>query len=156
LERLLLLQRRQDPGQPTGEHRLARAGRASEQQVVTAGSREFECTPSAFLTADIRKIERAPPRLAVADDVLRRLELSAEVRDRVRKMAHSDGLDPCQGSLGTRFVRTDDALQLGTPRALGDGKHTADTTQAPVERELATRSVLREAVARKLIRRRQE
>src|SRR6266550_410921 len=126
LERLLLLQRRQDSWQPAGEHRLARSRRASEQQVVTAGSCQLECTPSAFLAADIRKIEWPPPRLAVAHDVLRRLELSAEVRDRIGKVAHSDGLDACQGSLGTSLVRTDDALQLGTTRALGDGKDAAD------------------------------
>jgi hypothetical protein len=94
--------------------------------------------------------------LPLPHDVLRRLELSAQVRDRVRKMTHPDGLDACQRSLGARFVRTDDALELGTARALGDGKDAADTTQAPVERKLSAGRVLSETGAGELVRRRQE
>src|SRR5437867_12661078 len=72
LERLLFLQRRQDSWQPACEHRLARARRSSEQQVVTAGRRQLECTPSALLAADVGEIERTLPRLTVTDYVLRR------------------------------------------------------------------------------------
>src|SRR6266576_5509369 len=70
LERLLLLERRQDSRQPAGEHGLARAGWAAEQQVVTARGRQLECTASSFLAANVGEIEQPPPRLAVAYDVL--------------------------------------------------------------------------------------
>src|SRR5207247_4126227 len=113
LECLLLLERRQDPRQSPGEHRLSGARRPTEQQIVTAGRRQLECTPSTLLAADVGEIERAPTRLAVADDVLGRLELAAEIRDRVRKVAYTDGLDARQGGLRARLVRTDDPLELG-------------------------------------------
>jgi hypothetical protein len=151
LERVFLFEGRQDPRQPAGEHGLARAGWAAEQQVVTAGGRQLECTSPSFLAANVGKIERPPPRLAVAYDVLRRLELPAEIRDRIREVAHSDRLDSCQGGLGTRFVRTDDALQVGATRTLSDGKHAADTAQAPVKCKLSARRVFSETRARELV-----
>src|SRR5258705_13002250 len=128
LECLLLLERWQDPRQSPGEHRLARARRPSEQQVVTAGGRQLERASSTFLAADVGEIERAPTRLAVADDELGRLELAAEIRHRVREVTHTDGLDARQGGLRARLVRTDDALELGTARAFAYGEHTSDGT----------------------------
>src|SRR5260370_40027375 len=67
LECLLFLERRQDPRQPAGEHRLASAGRTSEQQVMTAGRSQLERAPPTLLSADVGEVERTPPCLAVAD-----------------------------------------------------------------------------------------
>jgi len=128
LERLLFLERRQDSGQPAGEHRLARAGGTTEQQVVTTGRCQLERAPAALLSADIGEVEWTPPGLAVAHDILGRLELSSEVRNCVRKVTYADRLDARQRSLGTRLVRTDDPLQVVAPRTLGNGEDAADPT----------------------------
>ena len=68
LERLARLERRQDRGQPSAEHRLPRSRRAGEQQVVAAGRRELERTSRALLAAHVGEIGRirlgAPRRAA--------------------------------------------------------------------------------------------
>ena len=46
LERLLVVQRRQHPGQPLGQHRLARAGRPGAGQVVPAGRGHLDRAPA--------------------------------------------------------------------------------------------------------------
>jgi len=118
---------------------------------VTAGGRQLECTPSAFLAADIGEIEGTPPRLTVANDVLRRLELAAEIRHRVCEVTHTDRLDAGKRSFGARLVRADDPLELVATRTFGDREHAADPTQTPVERKLATRSVFIKTRAWKLV-----
>src|SRR5216117_3873750 len=57
LERLLQRQRRKDGREPLGEHRFAGAGRANEQDVVTACSGNFEGTLDRFLSFDFREIK---------------------------------------------------------------------------------------------------
>ncbi len=56
LERLLAPKRRQDPRQPAREHRLARAGRPLEQEVVRARRGDLERTASPLLPADVGEI----------------------------------------------------------------------------------------------------
>ena len=72
LERGGGVERRQDPGQPAREHRLPRAGRPAEEDVVAARGRQLEGAPGAFLSADVGEVgrrrgaaarsERAEPR----------------------------------------------------------------------------------------------
>ena len=71
-------------------------------------------------------------------------------------MAHTDGLDARRGGLRAGFVRTDDPLELGATRAFADGEHTADATQAPIERKLSAGRVLGETGAWKLVRCREQ
>ena len=52
----LVVERRQDPGQPPGEHRLADPGRAGEQQVVAAGGGDLEHAPRALLAAHVAEV----------------------------------------------------------------------------------------------------
>ena len=56
LERLVEIERRQDPRQPPRHHRLSPAGRADQQQVVTAGSGDFERPLRQRLTAHVGEI----------------------------------------------------------------------------------------------------
>src|SRR5438105_6159592 len=49
LERFVELQRRQDAGQAAGHHRLARARRAAEEQVVTTRRGDLERSPGGLL-----------------------------------------------------------------------------------------------------------
>jgi hypothetical protein len=118
---------------------------------VTARSRQLERSSTTFLAADVGEIERASPRFAVADDELGWLELAAEIGHCIGKMAHTDRLDARQGGLRARFVRTDDALELGATRAFADGEHTADATQAPIEGKLSARRMFRKTCTRKLV-----
>ena len=84
---------------------------------------------------------------------LGRLELAAQIRDRLGEVTHPDRLDAGQRRLGARVVRTDDPLELRASRSFGHREHAADPPQTPVERELAARRVLGEPVARNLVRR---
>ena len=56
LHRLGLAERRQQSGQPLGQHRLAGAGRTREQQVVTAGSRDLERELGVGLADDLAEV----------------------------------------------------------------------------------------------------
>ncbi len=56
LDRLGAGHRRQDRGHPPGEHRLAGAGRALEQQVVAAGGRDLERQQRRGVAADVGQI----------------------------------------------------------------------------------------------------
>jgi hypothetical protein len=52
-------QRRQKARQALGHHRLARAGRPDEQQVVAAGGRDLQRALGGFLAAHVAQVERA-------------------------------------------------------------------------------------------------
>ncbi len=117
---------------------------------------ELEGAARAFLSAHIGEIERTAARLAVTDDVIRRLELAAQIGSRVRKMTHADGLDSRERGLGARVVGADDPLQTRAAGPLGDGQHAADAAQAAVEGELSARRMLRETFPRQLVRRGEE
>ena len=64
----------QEARQPAREHRLARARRACQQEVVTPGGRDLERAPPALLATDVLEIGmrrreaagRSPPRTAAA------------------------------------------------------------------------------------------
>ncbi len=56
LERFLARQRRQQRGQPSGEHRLAGSRRSREKDVVLAGGGDLERPPAALLPADVCQI----------------------------------------------------------------------------------------------------
>ena len=56
LERLVLLKRRQQTGEAPGQHRLAGAGRAGEEQVVGAGGGDLEGPAGLVLAADVGQV----------------------------------------------------------------------------------------------------
>ena len=155
LERRRGLERRQQARQAPREHRLARAGRPGEQQVVPARGGDLERAPRALLSSDVREVgqRRRVVRARRHDRV--RLELAAQVGDRVGEVPHRDRLDAGERRLGRRLARAEHALEPHAPRALGDREHAADAAQAPVERELADGRVPVELVVRQLLRRRE-
>ena len=63
LERLVRREPRQDPRQAPREHRLPRAGRPGEEQVVTAGGGDLERPPRPLLAAHVREVGHADSRL---------------------------------------------------------------------------------------------
>ena len=88
-------EQRQDPRQPAREHRLARAGRPGEQQVVPARGGDLERAARALLAAHVGEVGDGRQRLEVVRRRRRlgRVALAAEVRDRLGEMAHADRLD---------------------------------------------------------------
>ena len=74
LERLGGFERRQDPGKPRRQHRLARSRRPDHQQIVAPGSGDLESALGAFLALHVPKVEPGGPRGGEAR-VWRRQEL---------------------------------------------------------------------------------
>jgi hypothetical protein len=64
LERFFKRERRQDGGQPLGEHGLARAGRADHEDVVAAGGRNFKGALGGLLSAHIFEVDGEVLKLA--------------------------------------------------------------------------------------------
>ncbi len=156
LERLFLLERRQDPRQAASEHRLADAWRAAEQHVVPSGGGELECAPRALLSTDVCKVERRMSRTPVGGDELGCVDLAAEIGDSLGQVTHAHGLHAGKGRLRARLVRADEPFEPGAAGALRHAEHAADASQAAVERKLAARRVLVEPLARYLSRRREQ
>src|SRR5205807_3491774 len=116
-------------------------------QVVSTCGRKLDRPARTLLAAHVGQVRRRSARTAVAGDELRRLELTAEVRNGFGEMAHPDRLDPGQRRFGARLVGADEPLQADPTRALGDGDDAADAPQAAVQSELSAGRVLCEAVA---------
>jgi hypothetical protein len=62
LQCLVGLERRQQPGQARGQHRLARTRRADHQQVVAAGGGDLQGAFGGLLALDAGEIKRVRPR----------------------------------------------------------------------------------------------
>ena len=65
LERRVVGEQRQDPRQPAREHRLSRARRAGEQQVVPTRGGDLERAPRALVAAHLGEVGDAGERLEV-------------------------------------------------------------------------------------------
>jgi hypothetical protein len=154
LERLGAAQLGEDARQPAREHRLARAGRPHEQEVVTPSCGDLERTARTLLTAHVCEVGCRYVSPIGSERLVRwRAHLAAQIGDDLGEMPDTDGLDPCERRLGRRLGRAEDALEPGATRSLGDGEHARDRPDAPVERELTDGSVLGETLRRKLSRR---
>ena len=111
LECLVGRERRQDPRQTPPEHRLPRPRRAAEQQVVPARRRELERAPRPLLAAHVREIRQRRDDAAVQRQHRIRLEVAAEIRDRVGEVPDRDRLDARERRLGRRLRRTEQPLE---------------------------------------------
>ena len=155
LERRLRVERREDAGQPPREHRLARARRPAEQQVVPAGCGDLERAPRALVPSHVREVGRRNRlRMARRCDLVR-LELAPQIGDGIGEMPERQSLDAGERSLGRRLRRAQQPLDAHAPRALRDREHAADPAQPPVERELADSCMAVELRVRQLPRRRE-
>ena len=72
LERAIVVERRQDPGQPPREHGLPDPGWPGEQEVVASRRGDLEHPARAFLAAYVRELGER--RRAILDAVLVPLE----------------------------------------------------------------------------------
>ena len=116
-KQFLRRQRRQQAGQPRGHHRLARARRAHEQQVVSAGRRDLQRTLGALLTLDLAKVRRRRPR-PNGSRARRAQDLAAlEMIDQADQRARGQDVDvPGPGGLGPVGLGTDQAQPHGRGR----------------------------------------
>ena len=97
LERLLEAGRRQDPGQATGEHRLAGARRADHEQVVAARRGDLERPLGVLLAADVGEVGPLGARAGgVRRRRLRRIGRPATVQEvgEPRQRGDAGDLDP--------------------------------------------------------------
>ena len=103
LDRLRLAERRQDPGQPSREHRLARPGGPGEQEIVASRGCELERATRTLLAPHVCQIGRLRRGPAVRRRIVgRRVALAAEVGGHLGEMPNRHGLDPREGRLGRR------------------------------------------------------
>jgi hypothetical protein len=153
LERLRSGQRRQDPRQPPGEHRLARSRRPHQQEVVRARSRDLERTAGALLAANVREIGDLG-RVGVLRQWLEggHVDLAAKVRDHLAQRRDRNRLDAGEGCLGCRLGRADHAPHARPSGALGHRQRPGDRPDSAVERELAHGRVLGEPLGWELPR----
>ena len=144
LQRLVERQRRQDPRQAPREHRLARAGRPDEQQVVAAGGRDLERAARDLLPAHVGQVRRLGalpvrprrrrPRRAGASRAL-----AAQERDQLG----SGSAGACtvvaadDRGLGRVVARHEQPPDAAAARPGGDRQHAAHRPQRAVERQLA-------------------
>ena len=62
----VIIQRRQNPGEPSGEHRLAGARRTGHQQMVPTSRRYKDRGNRLVLADDVGKVQRLLGRVAVS------------------------------------------------------------------------------------------
>ena len=131
-------QRRQNRGQPRGQHRFAGAGRADHQEVMPAGGGHFERALGAFLALDVGQIEWRALDLADlglwAAEYLRALEMIGDLDEGTRGGDLDLGGSP--GRLRTAGFRADQALaaRIG---ADGGRQHAGDRRNGTVKIEFA-------------------
>jgi len=138
LERLVLLERRQQAGQAPGQHGLAGAGRAGEEQVVGAGGGDLQGPAGLVLAADVGEV------LDRRDRGLRRRAGTVQVAPADQPLAdlpeRGGAGDPQVGDEGRLDqVGLGDDQQAGVRAAGGQGgrQHALDRADVAAQAELA-------------------
>jgi ADP-ribose pyrophosphatase len=154
LERLVVVERGQDPRKSAREHRLAGPRRPGEQQVVTPRRGELERASRPLLAAHVCQVGRARdgPVLPRGLGTGRRPPLAPQVRHRLGEMSKGDRLDAGERNLEPGLGRAEESREAGATGALRRRERTAHWAQPAVEGELADRGVPREPVGRDLTR----
>ena len=142
-------ERGQDRGQPLGEHRFSRAGRAAHQKVMAAGRRHFERALGALLALDVAQVRLRPGRRPQgwlgARQNLRALEVVGELDQRARRENLEVGRRPRRFGTAGRGANKALAGGVGGDRRRQDAGDGADR---PIERELPDHRETLERVGR--------
>ena len=137
LEQLAGRERRQQARQPARQHRLARARRSDEQQVVAAGRGDLERAFGALLTLDVAQVRprlgvQHRPRLGRAQHLD-----AAEVVDQGDQRARRQHRRlPAPGRLRAIGLGADQA-EPEPVRGHRRGQHAADRGDPAIQRQLA-------------------
>jgi hypothetical protein len=137
-ECLLTRKWRKDARQASGEHRLPRARRAREQQVVCAGSSDLERAAGTLLTAQVREVgtRRSLEYLVRERLECRHVDLAAEVRNHLGQVADWNGFDARECGLRSRLGGADHSAKPGPPSSLGHCKRANHRADSRVECKL--------------------
>jgi hypothetical protein len=156
LQRGLEFERRQDGRQSLDEHRLAGAGRADEQDIMRACARHFERALDGVLAAHLPEVNvvvavgREQLLLVHADGTGARACVRAQSRDHLDRAAQGrDGVDLDAADdrrLSRVLFREDEARDARVARAQRDGERAAYGSHATVERKLADREHVGQAL----------
>ena len=138
LEGLLVVQRRQDPGQPTREHRLAGPWRPDHRQMVPARGRDLQRQPRLRLPEDVGEIRTAHPTHSDRRDARDQLlNLAPQAPDQIPQVPHPPHRHPGrQSSLGQIPDRHDRPFPTGGPGGQQRGQHTPHRPDLPVQSQL--------------------
>ena len=136
---------RQDGGQALGQHGLACAGGADEQQVVAAGGGDLQRPLHIFLTHHVREVGK---RLAIR---LRRPRRGGGEGGTAGKMGRKrayvrhavDGEPARQRGLGGVFRRDEQRPDAGRPGAEGHGQHARHRAHRPGQGQLTQKGGVR-------------
>ena len=125
---------------------------------MTAGGRELERAPGAFLSPDVGEVGRRRRAVAVRHE--RRLglqvALATQVGDRLGEMPDRDRGNAGKRRLACGVGGAEETIRAEPPRALGNGENAADPPEPSVERELPDGGGALEGAAWELLRRREE
>jgi len=149
-ERLGFLERRQDAGETTRQHRLAGAGRSDQQKVVRTRRGDFECTPCLLLAAHVGEVRRMRDGLFALRCRLgaRQFATTGEVcANRQQRIGDERVGSARQRGLGAVAARHDGA-PAGAHRAQDRGQCAVHRAQLAGERQLADEFILSQRCAR--------
>ena len=156
LDRLLVGRGRQDSGQASRQHRLARARRPDHEHVVAARGGDLERPLRVALPPDVRQVavrldRRAAPRRRRRGSG--RPSAGEELRHAVerRHAEHVDAVD--ERGLGGVLLGHDQPRVAGAPRTVCHRDRAVDRAQRAAQRELAADRVRGEVVPRQLVAR---
>jgi hypothetical protein len=139
LERLVIMERRKDRRQATGEHGLPGTGRPNEQARVPAGSRDLERALCALLADDVGKVRRVGKRTIGRRSLGFRQRAAAQPRNQLGERRGRRQADTSH-ERRLRQVRGREHQNRSPPaprRPPCDRQGAADTTHRTVETELA-------------------
>ena len=157
LQRGLRVERRQQPRQPLGEHRLPDPRQPGHGQVVTAGGGELQRRPGVVLAAHVGEVGHLP--LVGGRD--RRLDLGVDL-DVGRRVAADERDQPGEGAhpLHVEVGHERGLLDVGRghdqpgrargPRRQGRDQRATHRAHPAVEAELADHDERRDPIARDL------
>ena len=138
LERLVLLERWQQAGEAPGQHRLAGAGRAGEEQVVGAGGSDLQGPAGLVLAADVGQVldqgDRGVGRRAGAAQVGPSDQPLPHLPERGRPGDRQVG---DQGGLHQVGLGDDQEPGAGAAGGHGGWQHPLDRSDVAAEPELA-------------------
>ena len=147
LDRFIERHRRNNCWNALRQHRLARAGRANHENVVTAGNCDFDCPFDVSLSFHVCKIDivilmgcKKTGEIAAGWEqrkfAPKKLECLAQIVDAVDvDLVHHRGFE------SVRF-RHKERLLAATPRFQSDRKHAFNRTHTAVERQFADETEL--------------
>ena len=117
---------------------------------MATGRRQLERSARPLLAAHVGEIGQLGLAGLVGRLGRRRLQLAAEIRDRLAEVPHGNRFDAAELGFARGLGSAEDPFEPRPSRSLRNGESAANGPHPPVERKLAHRGVLREPLSRDL------